>query len=340
MAEKPKLLWGAGIVVAVLGLALVAIRLSKTGRPRNLLAPLTLLGAVLRQDDDPRNQTPLANVEVTAADGSVTLREKSASSGLFKLTLRPHLGTGRRIALKFASPGYQPLTISVPHSVDRLLIVRMRPLVRQSASKADAAASLKIVRIRDVRIRYLSNEQTAMNVGSLAKQYEVANMGNVACDKREPCSPDGKWKAATNLISLDAQEGNEFQNVRVLCIAGPCPFTKVESDDLSRPARKIRIKISDWSDTANFLVEADIVRTLTTNKVLYTYPFIVGQTMNFALPEGSEGLSIEATLNGREIVFPVGPDSLLSWATCGVETPAGGNRFYRCQLKPEYAFEP
>jgi hypothetical protein len=62
--------------------------------------------------------------------------------------------------------------------------------------------------------------------------------------------------------------------------------------------------------------------------------------MNFALPEGSEGLSIEATLNGQEIVFPVGPDSLLSWATCGVETPAGGNRFYRCQLKPEYAFEP
>jgi hypothetical protein len=77
-----------------------------------------------------------------------------------------------------------------------------------------------------------------MSVGSLAEQFEVANIGNLPYDKREACSPDGKWKAAVNVISLDAREGNEFKNVRVLCVAGPCPFTKVQLDDLSRPAAR------------------------------------------------------------------------------------------------------
>jgi hypothetical protein len=340
MAGKQKLLSGIGIGIAVLCLAFAAVKLLNKGSVPSPLAPVILTGAVLRQDDDPRNQTPLANVEVTGEDGPVTAYGKSDSSGLFTLTIHQRLGTRRRISLKFDCPNYRPVEMTVPRSPDRLWIVRMPALSQKSVKKANSETTFaKIVRIKDVRIRYLSKDQTVVSVGALAKQFEVPNIGNVPCDKREPCSPDGKWKAAMNLMPLDAQAGNEFQNVRVSCIAGPCPFTKVESDDLSRPVRKLGIKILNWSDTTDFLVEADISRTELTNKIHHSYPFIVRQTMNFALPGGSEGLSIEANVDGQEIVFPVGPESILTWATCGVQAPPDGNRLYRCQLKPGYSFE-
>ena len=51
-----------------------------------------------------------------------------------------------------------------------------------------------------------------------------------------------------------------------------------------------------------------------------------------------EGPSVVADLNGEEIVFPLGPKAILSWATCSVET-GPGPRTYRCELKPGYEFQ-
>jgi hypothetical protein len=161
-------------------------------------------------------------------------------------------------------------------------------------------------------------------------------MGNVPCRGRPPCSPDGRWAAARTTLPLDAGDGDEFSHVRVLCVAGPCAFTKVESEAFARPTRKITISVLNWSDTTNFLVEADVIRTVVRDAIQQSYPFIVGQTMNFALPPGSEGPSIEADLDGQYIVFPLGPDLILSWATCSIEVSKDGNKIYRCQLKPGY----
>ncbi len=342
MSAKQKHVVGIAIAVAAaLGLAILAARLLKLGPLPNPLASMTLMGAVLRQDDDPRNQTPLSNVEITAVDGPLTVRGKSDSSGFFELNIRPAVPIRRRITLKFEYPSYKPIELTLPRSANRLYVVRMEPLGRSVKGKPSSAKAIeKMTRIKDVRIRYLSQDQSTVSVGSLAKQFEIPNIGNVPCDKRQPCSPDGKWKAAANLISLNAPEGNEFQNVSVSCVAGPCPFTKVESDALSPRSGQIRVKALNWSDTTDFVVEADISRNVLTDKVHHAYPFIVGQTMNFSLPDGSEGLSIEANLDGQEIVFPMGPDLIMTWATCGVETPAAGNKLYRCQLKPGYTFGP
>jgi hypothetical protein len=310
------------------------------GTLNKLLAPVSLAGVVLRQDDDPREQIPLPNVKVTAVDGLITADGKSDPTGLFNLTIRPGVYSGRLITLKFEHPDYAPVETTVTAPADKLYVIRMQPLVRESGKKSeDGKTTAKIVHIKDARVRYLFKGQTTMSVGTYAKQVEVPNIGNMPCPKDQPCSPDGKWKAAANSLSLDAEEGNEFQNVRISCIAGPCPFTKVESDDLSRPARKIKIRVLNWSDTTDFLVEADVSRTMPANIIRYSYPFIVGQAMNFALPPGSEGPSIEANVDGQAIVFPLGPNLLLSWATCSVEIPAGGNKIYRCQLKPGYQLE-
>jgi hypothetical protein len=115
---------------------------------------------------------------------------------------------------------------------------------------------------------------TALNVGSAVKTFEVMNSGNVPCNGRDPCSPDGKWKAAIGSTSLDAGPGNEFRNARASCIAGPCPFTKIEADDLQRGGRSIQVFVRNWSDTATFLLEAEVFHPMVSDIVRESYPVI------------------------------------------------------------------
>jgi hypothetical protein len=61
--------------------------------------------------------------------------------------------------------------------------------------------------------------------------------------------------------------------------------------------------------------------------------------MNFTLPAGSEGPSIEADLGGMEIVFPLGPALKLSWATCSATPAPDHTTQFRCQLKDGYEFQ-
>ena len=53
----------------------------------------------------------------------------------------------------------------------------------------------------------------------------------------------------------------------------------------------------------------------------------------------SEGPSIEAEVNGENIVFPLGPKPVLSWADCNVSVDKNQAKFYRCDLKNEYRFQ-
>jgi hypothetical protein len=103
-------------------------------------------------------------------------------------------------------------------------------------------------------------------------------------------------------------------------------------------ATKLRISVLNWSDSSAFLVEGDVIRTMVTNIVRQSYPFIIGNTMSFALPPSSESVSIEANFDGKLIIFPLGPTLALSWADCNVDTSTGGDKTYRCQLKPGYQF--
>jgi hypothetical protein len=335
-SRKQKTFIWTAVALAVSGIT--AVRVVRTWRsPTN---PILLTGAVLRQDPDPKKQTPIPNTKVTALGGLSSAETTSDASGLFKLTVRPSLVPGRLITMTFEHAEYKPLEIT-ESGRDLLYVIRMEPLVRHAVPVQDHASSpAKPAQISNVRVRYSFKNQTKVNVGSVARQFEVANTGDVPCKGRRPCSPDGKWKASIGSLSLDAQEGNVFQNVRASCIAGPCPFTRIEPDNLSRPARNIQITALIWSDTASFLVEAEVTRTLATDTVRHSFPFITDQTMTFALPATAEGLSVVADLNGEEIVFPLGPKLALSWATCSVEVPPGGNKIYRCEVKHGYQVQP
>ena len=200
-----------------------------------------------------------------------------------------------------------------------LYVVRMKPVPAQAA----APPGVHEITVKDVRVRYSEKTSNTVNVGSTAKTFTVPNTGNVPCAGHAPCSPDGKWKAAVGGVTIDAGQGQQFQNARVSCIAGPCPFTKIETGAIPTPGRTITVMVRNWSDTVTFLVEAEVTRSMPSDAIRQAYPAIYGRSMSFTLPATAEGPSIEADLGGDEIVFPLGPALQLSWAECSL---AGGRR--------------
>jgi hypothetical protein len=185
-------------------------------------------------------------------------------------------------------------------------------------------------------IRYSIKTHTEVDVGSTVRSFEVVNKGNVRCGEQPLCSPDGKWKAASDSITLDAGPNNAFRNGRASCIAGPCPFTMINTAALEHPGRTVVVSATVWSDTATFLVEAEVVHPMISDVVRNSYPVIFGNALNFTLPPSAEGVSIQAEADGQSIFFPLGPSLVLSWANCNARSNSDQTHVYRCELKPGY----
>ncbi len=335
---KERIIAGAIGLVTCLGIGVLILRTYTQVPQRYLMAPVQIQGAVMRDDSDPGKQLPLAGTEVTVSSGLNSRTGTADASGFFSVTLRPGAIPGQPIRLLFRHPQYLPLEMKVSPQ-DKLYVVRLEPSAQSIARLTQPASLAKLNAISDVIVRYSVQNQSTVDVGTTAKQFEVKNVGNVPCDGQAPCSPDGKWKAVRNDMLIDAGPGNEFRNVRVTCVGGPCAFTRIDTAGFAIQSRKKTITVLNWSDPASFVVEAEVIRPMVTDSVRHTYPFIVGSAMTFALPATAEGPSIEAHENGQAVVFPLGPNLSLSWATCIVEV-AEQNKVYRCTLKPGYEFQP
>ena len=283
------------------------------------------------QDTDSRKEQPIADVEVTA--DLATGAAKSDSTGLFTLQLRGFVRRGHPLVLHFRQPQYIPLDVS-DFVGDKLYIVHMLPIAGVATSTTRPA-----VKVANVRVRYSGRMMTEFNVGSAVKTFQIENKGNVPCKGQRPCSPDGKWRAALGSASLDAGTGNEFRSARASCIAGPCPFTKIDSDHISQGEQTFTVSARDWSDTATFLLEAEVVHPMVSQIVHESYPVIFGEGLNFTLPSTAEGVSIEAELDGQMIIFPLGPELFLSWASCNARVNPDQTKVYRCDLKSGYRFQ-
>jgi hypothetical protein len=294
--------------------------------------PVTLRGAVLRQDRDPNRQLPLADVQIVATNALGSGTSKSDSSGFFTLTLPKGLRRRQAVLLTFRHGDYQPLDIN-DFIGDKIYVAHMIPLHQDTNAESRAGSA-----ISHTRIRYSVKATTEANIGSAVRAFEIVNAGNTPCNKNPPCAPGGKWKGTIGSLSLDAGEGNEFRNARVSCIAGPCPFTKVEQENFSSDRRHFNVSVLNWSDTVTFLVEAEVVHPMTSDMVRETYPVIFGRALNFSLPASAEGPSIEAEVQGDAIVFPLGPDLFLRWADCHMVVDRDQSKNYRCELKPGYQF--
>ena len=314
-------------ITIAIALAVTTLTAYRVWRGRRIT---TLTGAVLRADAVPGKQLPLGGVEISASDGSAEGSVKSNDSGWFQLKLRQRVQEGEEMTLHLRHPDYAPLDVAEAAS-DSLFIVRMTPLAKPASGQPPVAVS-------DLRVRYSMKDDTTRNVGSAAKVFEVQNKGDVPCDTRGLCSPDGKWKASTGGASLDAGSGNQFQNARVTCVAGPCPFTKIDNDSFSKGGRQVSVSVRDWSDTVSFVLEAEVVHESNTDVTRQSFPVILDQAMSFTLPATAQGPTIEATLDHQDIVFPLGPALKLSWADCTMQVGKDLTKLYRCVLKPGYRF--
>jgi hypothetical protein len=250
---------------------------------------------------------------------------------------------GQTVSLSFRHDDYEPLDIDLKiqfrSMMRRLFVAAMEP--DPAAIEVPASSNKKAPQVvSNIRVRYTENFQTDEDVGSAVRTFQVVNKGNIPCRRQAPCSPDGSWKATKGTINLDAGVGNEFRNVRVSCIAGPCPFTRIDTSGFEQPGRTLDVSAFDWSDTATFLLEAEVVHTTIASNVRHSYPVLFDRTLNFTVPPTQEGVSLEAEINGAPMVFPLGPDLFLSWAHCVAHTNGDGDKSsaYRCELKPGYRF--
>ncbi|HWG20638.1 MAG TPA: hypothetical protein VG225_08910 [Terracidiphilus sp.] len=331
-------LWAAVGAVGVVAAIVIAVLVAHSHRwlPRTVY----FQGAVLRQDADPRKQLPISAVAITATDGVTILSTESDASGYFTFKFKENVWPRQILQVTFQKPQYKPFVLTVPlnysGSMKKLYVAELTPTAPQS----QAVPGKKLSLVSNIRIRYTVNTESDENIASAVRTFEVGNQGNVPCNRQAPCSPDGNWKATVGSITLDAGNGNEFRNARASCIAGPCPFTRIDSSGFAHDARVITASALDWSDTATFLLEAEVFRQSINSSVRESYPVIFGRTLNFVLPASQEGVSIEADLDGTPMVFPLGPDLYLSWATCNARgsRDSASSTVYRCELNPGYRF--
>ena len=303
---------------------------------------MTLQGAVIRRDSDTQKEVPISDAQITAPRGATTISTRSDASGYFKIKFSEVVWPGQTVALSFRHEDYEPLDINLHiqfrSMMRRLYLAAMEP--EPSAVRTSAAPGKPISVVSNLRVRYTENFQTDEDIGSAVRTFQVVNRGNIPCRRQAPCSPDGSWKATKASITLDAGMGNEFRNVRASCIAGPCPFTRIDSSGFQQHGRTIEVSAFDWSDTATFLLEAEVVHTTIASNVRHSYPVVFDRTFNFTVPPTQEGVSLEAEINGAPMVFPMGPDLYLSWASCTATISTDGEKStaYRCELKPGYRF--
>jgi len=109
-------------------------------------------------------------------------------------------------------------------------------------------------------------------------------------------------------------------------------------EGLTTDRQHFKVQARDWSDTTTFLLEAEVVHPMTSDMVRETHPVIFGRALNFSLPPSAEGPSLEAEIDGEEIIFPLGPNLALRWADCHMGIDKDRSRTYRCELNPGYQF--
>jgi hypothetical protein len=291
---------------------------------------IVMEGAVIKRDADVNKRSPIADVQVSVQGSLIPIVTKTDFSGFFSLKLPLGARPGESVMLQFRHPDYQPLNVT--ELIDKqLYVVSMVPVPIPKT-----APSGPVVNISNIRVRYTTQIQNEVNVGSEVTTFEVKNQANVPCKGAKPCSPDGLWKASIGSASLDAGESNVFENARVSCIAGPCPFTKIIKDNYSGVSRHISVSVLDWSGTTTFLMQGEVFRREISDSVREMYPVRFGNSINFSLPPSAEGQSFEAEVNSVETVFPLGPNPILPWANCNVLVAKNQSKRYRCELKPGF----
>ena len=295
--------------------------------------PQFIRGAAVISDTDPAKELPIADVDVIVTGGTPDQAARTDAAGYFDIHLPRRLRRDTPVTLRFRHPDY--VALDVRNVADnKLYIAHLVPVTQPQRTAVQGPEQ----KISNIVVKYSTTETSALNIGSAVRTFQIINHGDTPCQGRRPCSPDGKWKAASASTTLDAGSGNEFRNARASCIAGPCPFARIDDLSLSPNGRTLRVTALDWSDTTTFLVEAEVFKPVVRDDLRQSYPLIFERALTFTLPAKAEGVSIQAELDKQVIIFPLGPTLFLSWANCQLQVNPDQTRVYRCELRPGFSF--
>jgi hypothetical protein len=198
----------------------------------------------MRDDADPEKRFPLPGVQVTDTDGFAAGPAATDDNGVFELQLRPNIPSGQSLNLLFIETGYQKKTSYAAVAADALYTFYLWPDFPNTPVSAQASppAAANVV------------EAAYVFAASPALTFQIPNQGNVRCNGKEQCSPDGKWKA--NVVTsppLDAGAGNIFASGHARCVAGPCAWSSIEPNGAPKPGqRTITATVRNWSDTVTY----------------------------------------------------------------------------------------
>ncbi|MGH9562609.1 MAG: hypothetical protein ACRD3S_14245, partial [Terracidiphilus sp.] len=139
-----------------------------------------LRGAVVRSSPDVRKQQPIGDVVVTATYGDSTVTTHSDPSGYFGIAI-PTVLPGQTVLLNFKHPGYKmlslPVMIRFRSSLRQLVVADMVPIAAEMPVEPSTAGKA----VSNIRVRYTVNTESAENVGSEARTFEIVNDGNIPC---------------------------------------------------------------------------------------------------------------------------------------------------------------
>jgi hypothetical protein len=163
--------------------------------------PITLVGSVMKADTDPTRWFPIPGVEVGDLEGLIDKGDISDRSGQFRLPLKPAAKMGQVITLRLRKEGYQ--------SADKKESIGEVPLAEYLVPLTTKSKLLP-PRARIVLAADIIKEIVALDV-VLRPYSRIADRG--VPDSGKPgsrpmrkgggtCSPDGKWKAAVNSVTL------------------------------------------------------------------------------------------------------------------------------------------
>ena len=221
-------------------------------------AAYSLEGAVIHSAKDTHKQEPVADATITVSHGLVSTTTRSDASGYFRITFPQVIWPGEILSITITHPNYHPLSfewhIVFRSSLRRLMISELKPMATPPAPVSGKPPTV----ISDIRIRYTVAAPSEINIGSAVRTFQVVNQGNVPCNHQGPCSPNGAWKAATTPSPWMPAWATNIAMFAPRASPGPCPFTRIRT---RAQGRTIVATAEDWSDTATFLLEAEVFHT-------------------------------------------------------------------------------
>ena len=176
-------------------------------------------GAVIQRDDDTKKELPIADVVITASDGTRSAATRSDASGYFKLVLHKRVLSDQPIHVTFRHPRYEPLDITVQtgrlKTPDQLYVAAMVPLIPKivvpAGPRSPARPSRPASLVSNIRVRYTHQYPHPDECRLRSQDFPGGQQGR--CALRSPVTVFTRWQVEGDLCDDIARcRGRQYRS--------------------------------------------------------------------------------------------------------------------------------